>query len=79
MSNTTRLRITCPHCGSPVRIRTSRSISPLYREGIADCTNVEDCGWRGNIGVQFVSTLVPSHQPKPDIHLPLSARHQQAQ
>lgn len=68
-----RFGLACPHCGARMRIRTSRKVSALSRDGIADCTNME-CGWRTNFTTQYVSTLVPSATPAPDVFLPLAAR-----
>lgn len=68
---TSRMRLQCPHCNSRARIRYSESMSPLYRDAWVDCTNVE-CGWRGKMAVQYISTLTPSQRPNPSIRLPQS-------
>jgi hypothetical protein len=37
------MRILCPHCGQPVKIRTSREVTPSTREAYVHCENPE-CG-----------------------------------
>uniref|UniRef100_UPI0038991588 ogr/Delta-like zinc finger family protein n=1 Tax=Cellvibrio fontiphilus TaxID=1815559 RepID=UPI0038991588 len=66
------LRLTCPHCNSAARIRHSRALSPLYRDGIIECQNVASCGWRGRFGFEYLATLTPSAQARLEITLPLS-------
>ncbi len=66
-----RIRLRCPHCGSSARIRNSESVSPLYRDAWVECQNWQ-CGWRGKCAIQFISTTTPSHNPNPEIQLPLS-------
>ncbi|MGD8174812.1 ogr/Delta-like zinc finger family protein [Marinimicrobium sp. ARAG 43.8] len=53
-------RLRCPFCGEAARIRTSRPITPLYRDGIVECQNIEHCGWRGRYSVELLATLTPS-------------------
>lgn len=67
-----RAKIRCPHCGSPTRIRVSRNLSPFFRDGIVECQELLECGWRGRFGLELLATLTPSAKPNPDIHLPQS-------
>lgn len=64
-----KLRLRCPHCGSDARMRHSREHSPLYRDGILECQNIVECGWRGKVGVEILATLTASACPNPEIHL----------
>jgi ssDNA-binding Zn-finger/Zn-ribbon topoisomerase 1 len=67
------MRETCPHCGGPARIRTSRRITALTREAYVQCENIECCHvWR--ILISSVSTVVPSLKPNPDVFLPASRK-----
>jgi hypothetical protein len=66
------LRLICPHCNSAARIRHSRSLSPLYRDGIIECQNVVTCGWRGRFGIEYLATLTPSAKPSETVSLPVS-------
>lgn len=67
-----RAKQLCPHCNSPARIRVSRRLSPLYRDGIVECQNLLECGWRGRFGVELLATLTPSASPNPNVQLPQS-------
>ena len=66
------VRLTCPHCGSHLAIRTSTGITPVYREAYVHCTNVDECGWRGKLAMEMTTTLCPSQCPNPEVNLPLS-------
>jgi len=65
----------CPHCDQRASVRTSRSLSPLYRELSYQCTNVE-CGHTFKCGLEILCSLSPSAMPKPGIDLPLSTTPQ---
>lgn len=67
-----RLRFTCPHCGSHMKVRTSKTHLPEYRQIYLNCTNQFVCGYRGRYGVIAEETLVPSYCPKPGINIKLS-------
>lgn len=66
------VRIRCPHCDAPAKIRTSRAMSKISREVYYHCTNSIYCGfvWHGLISA--VRTIRPSLTPNPDVHIPLS-------
>ncbi|KAA0016655.1 ogr/Delta-like zinc finger family protein [Salinicola corii] len=72
MTKPAQARNTCPHCGSYARVRYSKQVTPIYREGAIECQNA-DCGWRGKFSFEFTVTLTPSMTPNPDITLPVSA------
>lgn len=68
----TSLRMTCPHCGSFLRIRNSAGVTPTYREAWAHCTNEVECGFRVKLGIELIHTTCPSQRPNPKIELPLA-------
>ncbi|UYF99361.1 ogr/Delta-like zinc finger family protein [Halomonas sp. GD1P12] len=68
-SEFSRLRIDCPHCGSHMKVRTSKSDMSLLRELYLHCTNEFDCGFRGKANLEFVHTLTVSRCPNPDVYL----------
>lgn len=72
-----RHRMACPHCKGPARVRDSRRVSELCREGIVECQAAE-CGWRGTFSTGYVHTLTPSARPDPAVNLPLSPSAREA-
>ncbi|UTO04798.1 ogr/Delta-like zinc finger family protein [Moraxella sp. FZLJ2107] len=81
MSNQTKHRLTCPHCEQrTLFVRTSRQITPLYREEYLQCANVE-CGWVGYGAREILWETSPSAKPNPNIKIAqkkaLSAPHNQ--
>ncbi|WP_444988760.1 ogr/Delta-like zinc finger family protein [Halomonas mongoliensis] len=72
-----RNAMTCPHCKGPARVRDSRRVSELCREGIVEC-QVAECGWRGTFSTGYVHTLTPSARPDPAVNLPLSPSAREA-
>lgn len=67
-----RKGLICPHCESKARIRHSRFLSKLYRDGIIECTNIAECGWRGRFGFELLATLTAPVKEAPDVQLPQS-------
>lgn len=65
--------ISCPHCGSATKIRTSEGVSPLLRQLRFRCEN-DECGHVFAADLVVVRTIVPSASPNPAIRLPLAAR-----
>ncbi|EGF94658.1 ogr/Delta-like zinc finger family protein [Brevundimonas diminuta] len=61
-------RAPCPHCCSPTTFRTSRQISPTFRETRLACSN-DDCGWKGVASLIIERTTVQSAMPNPAIQL----------
>ncbi|TVZ39394.1 Ogr/Delta-like zinc finger protein [Alteromonadaceae bacterium 2753L.S.0a.02] len=68
-----QMRLTCPHCGGHARVRHSRELSKLFRDGIIECQNITQCGWRGRFGFELIATLTPSANPNPEVQLEQSA------
>lgn len=53
------VQVNCPCCGDKCRVRTSKQITPSYREVLLVCCNLR-CGWRGSGHVACDSTITPS-------------------
>jgi len=71
------MRITCPHCGQPGKIRTSRAVTCLTREAYVQCQNIECCHvWKVVIGA--VTTIVQSLIPNPAVYIRVSNKPQAA-
>lgn len=64
-------RARCPHCGEPAIVRTSRELSPVYREKTMQCTNPL-CSHSYVVGEEVLRTLSPSATPNPDVNIPCS-------
>lgn len=64
----TRPRARCPHCNAPAIVRSSRELSPLYREQLMQCTNAY-CGFTYVVGAEVVRAISPSAMPNPDVHI----------
>jgi hypothetical protein len=69
------MRILCPHCGRPAKIRTSRAITPLTREAYVQCENMACCHVF-RVLISAVSTIVPPLTPNPAVFL---TRHAKAE
>jgi hypothetical protein len=67
------MRIKCPHCDAPARIRSSREMSPTSREQKMQCSNVE-CAHTWVAVTEAVRTIAPSMTPNPKVFIPLSPR-----
>jgi hypothetical protein len=67
------MRILCPHCGRPAKIRTSRAITPLTREAYVQCENV-DCCHVFRVIVSAVNTVIPPLIPNPAVFLPCTPK-----
>lgn len=64
-----RLSQRCPHCGGPSAVRTSKSLTPLYREATYQCKDPY-CGFSWVVGIEALRQLSPSGKPNPAIQLP---------
>ncbi|REC94903.1 ogr/Delta-like zinc finger family protein [Kushneria indalinina] len=53
---------TCPHCGGPCRIRTSKQLHSDYRVAYLQC-QTPVCGWSGEGEMVVTKTLSPSGMP----------------
>jgi len=67
------MRMTCPHCQSTARIRTSRKMSELTRELSVQCENVDCCHTWVAI-VSAVRTICPSINPNSKVFIPRGGR-----
>lgn len=68
------LRTICPHCNAQAKVRSSKTLTPLYRELRFQCTNVEGddpCGHTFLASFEITRTIVPSARPNPRIRLPI--------
>lgn len=67
----TSKRPRCPHCGEPAIVRTSRELSPIFREQTMQCTN-PSCSFSYVVGMEVLRSLSPSGVPNPDVTIPES-------
>lgn len=58
----------CPHCDAPAIVRSSRSLSPIYREQLMQCTNAL-CGFTYVVGAEVIRAISPSAMPNPNVHI----------
>lgn len=72
MQEVSRLRFDCPHCGSYMKVRTSKTHLPEYRELYLHCTNEFRCGYRCKAALSVAETLAPSYCPNPNVNIKLS-------
>lgn len=63
-------RVKCPHCGHAARLRTSKTLTALYREIYYQCSNLF-CGHSFMATHEIVRTISPSRTPNPEISLPM--------
>lgn len=63
--------INCPHCQAPTTTRTSRAITPTYREIYYQCSDVF-CGHTFVCSLSVLKTLVPSQKPSAKVSIPFS-------
>ena len=66
-----RFSINCPHCDNPAQVRTSRSVTPLFREIYFQCDDFIECGHTFKASLSVMSTLNPSRRPRPGIRIPI--------
>ncbi len=69
--NISTLSIRCPHCKAKAATRSSREITPIYREVYLACSNVL-CGHTYKASIAVVSTISPSAIPDPAIAIPFA-------
>ena len=60
--------IACPDCTSRAQVRTSRAITPTYRQLHLRCSN-DDCGHTFAAELTITHTISPSACPDPSIDL----------
>jgi hypothetical protein len=69
-------RMRCPHCESLCKARTTREVTPLFREIRFQCTNIdgdEPCGHSFVSSLVIERTIVASARPNPRIRIPIAA------
>ncbi|WP_185859019.1 ogr/Delta-like zinc finger family protein [Vreelandella nanhaiensis] len=64
-----RLRFDCPHCGSFMKVRTSKTPLSEYRVLYFNCSNEFGCGFRCKGGVTLDETLAFSYCPDPGVDI----------
>ncbi|WP_455154852.1 ogr/Delta-like zinc finger family protein [Cupriavidus campinensis] len=65
------MKLTCPHCESRMKIRTSRVVSLLSKESYWQCPNV-DCAYTCKAITSVTTTIAPSMKPNPQAYLPIT-------
>lgn len=71
VTTSSTLSIKCPHCRSAATTRTSREITPVYREVYFSCSNFE-CGHTYKAALSIVATISPSAMPDPRVVIPMA-------
>lgn len=69
LEEVSRIRFKCPHCGSHMKIRSSKTLLEIYRVIYWHCTNEWECGFRSSGFMQMVHTLAHSRRPNPEVQL----------
>ena len=72
VSHQQNVGIACPHCAGATRTRTSRAVTPLYRQLIRACLDAE-CGFTFGVEVSITHGISPSARPNPACALRMSA------
>lgn len=62
------MKIRCPHCRAVAAVRSSKDLTPLYRELRLQCTDIE-CGGTYVASVTIDRMIVPSQKPNPRVRL----------
>lgn len=62
------MKLLCPHCQSTAKVRSSKALTPLYRELRLQCTDI-DCGGTYVASVTIDRMIVPSQKPNPRVRL----------
>lgn len=60
----------CPHCRAPAKVRSSKELTPLFKELRLQCTDLE-CGHTFVASLTIDRTIAPSARPNPSIRLPI--------
>ncbi len=67
-SHQARIGIACPHCGGPTKVRTSRGITPTYRQQELYCKDI-DCSFVFGVELSITHAIRPSFRPNPAVEL----------
>jgi hypothetical protein len=62
------LRTICPHCQALAKVRSSKQLTPLFKELRFQCQDLE-CGHTFVASLNIDRTIVPSLKPNPRIKL----------
>lgn len=62
------LHALCPHCDTPGAVRTSRQLTPTYKQFYFACRN-ESCGHSWLAELTVVHSITPSARPRAGLHL----------
>lgn len=65
-------RARCPHCAGHLAVRTTRAVTPLFRQKVLQCRNPE-CGASFGASDAITHQISPSACPNPSVDLPFSA------
>jgi transcription elongation factor Elf1 len=65
-------RVKCPHCGHHLATRSSRSVTPLYKQKVLQCRNPA-CGASFGASSGITHQISPSACPRAGIDLPFAA------
>jgi len=65
-------RAKCPHCLTHLSTRSSRSVTPLFKQKVLQCRN-PDCGATFGASSGITHQISPSACPDPAVELPFSA------
>lgn len=68
MATGPRYSINCPHCAQSARVRSSRTITPTFKQLQLQCQNVE-CGATYGAVLEIVHEIAPPAVRNPEIHL----------
>lgn len=59
----------CPGCGGPSQVRSSRSVTPIFRTVYLVCKDIE-CGCTFAAGLEVTHVISPSSRETPRVRLP---------
>ena len=65
-------RLKCPHCASHLATRTSRSVTPTFKQKVLQCSNAE-CGASFGYAAEITHQISPSACPNPDVQIRTSS------
>lgn len=64
------LRTNCPHCLAVAHVRSSKQLTPVFKELRFQCSDI-DCGHTFVASLTIDRTIVQSAKPNPRIRLPI--------
>lgn len=72
-----RLTLACPHCASVLKVRSSRTVTPMVRQVSLLCLN-DECGASFGADLTITHAIAPSAQPNPAVKLRAFASRKRA-